>query len=225
MSCHDIAAVMCSINCPRSASRGNRDCSGGIWCQDCVRTYSKLNEPFANRKDLECPLCHSLVAKRTELRASTCYSVLDSVFPSVDQYVEQLKKNPEKMEDEDLTDPAVCRKCGEDCKTQRGLWSHRRISCPYTVLPCKKCNNVYLLRKDLQKHHDDVHGYVQCLCCNERIGKQYYKTHILQMRAEHVKKTLQLQKELSMSTTKLQWFDLEISSQSLPPTVSEHTIP
>ena len=171
---------MCSINCPRGASRGNRDCSGGLWCQDCVRSFAKLNEPYEKRTDVECPLCHSLVVKKRETKASTVYTVLDSVFPSVDQYVEQLKKDPKKMEEEDLTDPGICRKCGEDCHTQRSLWNHRRNTCPESKIPCPKCRNVYVLRKDLKKHDDEVHGYITCGCCNGVMKKKYFKSHISQ---------------------------------------------
>ena len=168
MSCHDICSIPVTYKCPRGTQRGNRDCSGGIWCLDCVRSNARLNRPFADRKDVTCPLCHSLVASKYTTRADTVYTVLDMVFSAVDQYTENLGK--EKMEEEEWTDPAICRKegCGKSCGTQRALWKHRHVECPMVMMPCKKCHpQKWMTRAELAEHDKKFHSVVPCPCCSQ----------------------------------------------------------
>jgi hypothetical protein len=90
------------------------------------------------------------------------------VFAAVDQYAENIPRD--KMEEDDLTDPAICRKegCGRSCKTQRALWKHRHEDCPKVMMPCKKCHpQKWMTRAELIEHDKKFHAVVLCACCSQ----------------------------------------------------------
>tara|TARA_X000000950_G_scaffold245522_1_gene302437 strand:- start:3315 stop:4064 length:750 start_codon:yes stop_codon:yes gene_type:complete len=191
--CHDIVQIPCQLKCPLKS-----DCGAPLICLDCVRTYSELSKPPRERKEfIKCLLCSSNIVAGKIANANNTYEVNQQLFPFINAKF-------------DLR-ASKCRRCNQQCTSQRHLWNHKLKECPESWIPCNhvgtdgyKCR-FWGYRKDMDYHKQQEHAKILCPVCNYSIKKKLFRGHILGHQEEQRKRHLNVSDQYNKTKVQFEY--------------------